>query len=291
MSTDTAHATATAERSRSGLDAWRNQVMGFALRYARELFRNKTVLFWTIAFPLGFYLLTITIFIDTQGIPAEALPYVKSGTAVTYGTFGAIIASLNSFGQQLAMDFEDDRYQLYRSLPIAPSADLVGRMVAGAVLSIVAFVVVVAGSLVTGGTFSLASIASIPLTAVAMLAFAIFWMVVAVLVTTAVRDARYASIVTVSMALALYFLTGYNGGNPDVFQGPDFVLNWLPNTLPTRLIAMEIAAPPAELTQEGALASPDPVIGTITLLGYAAIALVVGLAVMRRVVYKRGVLP
>jgi ABC-2 type transport system permease protein len=291
MSTDTAHSTARPAVGRGGLGAWRNQVLAFAIRYARELFRNKTVLFWTIAFPVGFYLLTITVFVDTQSIPADVLPYVKSGTAVTYGTFGAIIASLNSFGQQLAMDFEDDRYQLYRSLPIAPSADLAGRMIAGIVLSFVAFAIVVAAAVGTGGTFSLASAASIPLAVVAMLAFAIFWMVVAVLVTTAVRDARYASIVTVSMALALYFLTGYNGGSPDVFQGPDVVLNWLPNTLPTRLIGGEIAAPPAGLGRETALASPDPVIGTLTLLGYAVLALIVGLAVMRRIVYQRGLLP
>ena len=291
MSTDTAGTTATADPSHGGAGVWRDQMLAFVIRYARELFRNKTVLFWTIAFPVGFYLLTITVFVDQQSIPAEILPYVKAGTAVTYGTFGAIIASLNSFGQQLAMDFEDRRYQLFRSLPIAPSADLAGRMIAGTALSLVAFGAVLAVAALTGGNFTIASPASLPIVLLAMVAFSVFWMVVAVLVTTAVKDARYASIVTVSMAMALYFLTGYNGGNPSAFQGPEALLNWLPNTLPTRLIADQIAAVPAAFARSSALAPPDPVVGTGVLLAYAAVALVVGLAVVRRVVYQRGVLP
>lgn len=290
MSTDTARTTKTPDATSDGFGTWRDQTMAFAIRYARELFRNKAVLFWTIAFPAGFYLLTITVFIGQVSIPAAAMPYVKAGTAVTYGTFGAIVASLNSFGQQLSMDFEDHRYQLYRSLPIAPSADLAGRMIAGTALSLIAFAVVLVVAAATGGTFSLASIASLPIVLVAMIALAVFWMTVAVLVSTAVQNARYASIITISTAMALFFLTGYNGGNPAVFQGPDYLLNWLPNTLPTRLIADQIVSSPDKFTRAGGLASPDPLVGTATLIVYALVALGVGLTVMRRVVYQRGVL-
>jgi hypothetical protein len=48
-------------------------------------------------------LLTIALVIPTDEIPAAAMAYVKGATAVTYGTFGATIAGLNAFGQQLAM--------------------------------------------------------------------------------------------------------------------------------------------------------------------------------------------
>lgn len=291
MSTETAHDTVHDPARAGGFGPWRSQTRAFASRYVRELFRNKTVLFWTIAFPVGFYLLTVTIFLDTSAMPAEVVPYVKSGTAVTYGTFGAIIAALNSFGQQLTMDFEDERYRLYRSLPIAPSADLAGRMIAGIGLAAAAIAIVLAVSAATGGSFGLASPASVPIVLLAVVAFAVFWMVVAVLITAVVRDTRYASIITVSMALALYFLTGYNGGDPSVFQGPDWLLNWLPNTLPTRLIIDQIAAAPAEFAQPGALGAPDTLVGTATVAGYGLLALLVGVLVMRVIVYKRGVLP
>lgn len=84
-----------------------------------------------MVFPVAVYLLTVTVFIDTSTVPETVVPYRKAGVAVSYGMFGAIVASLNSFGQQLAADFEADRYIQYRSLPLVPSADLAGRAVAG----------------------------------------------------------------------------------------------------------------------------------------------------------------
>jgi ABC-2 type transport system permease protein len=290
MSAATEHPAAPAPSASETRDQWLSQARAFAERYARELFRNRAVLFWSVGFPVGFYLLTILVFLQGSGIPERALPSVKAGTAVTYGMFGAIVASLNSFGQQLAMDFEADRYRLYRSLPLAPSADLAGRMAAGVALSLVSMGAVLVVAAVVGGRFALRSVVSAPLVLVAIAAFAVFWMVVSVLLATAVRDARYASLVTVSLALGLYFLTGYNGGDPAMFQGPKVLLNWLPNTVPTRLITDHVVATTAPSTA-GSLAPPGTLFGLGLLAVYALGALLVGLAVMRAVVYERGVLP
>lgn len=290
MPNETGHRESYNTGTKTTLSGWTDQVTSFAERGMRELFSNKAVLFWSIAFPVGFYLLTISLFIDTSQTPDGALPYVKAGTAVTYGTFGAIIASLNAFGQQLAMDFEEDRYQLFRSLPVSTAADLVGRMAAGVALSVLALLSVLGVAVLTGATFTLKSVVSLPVIAVAILSFTVFWMVVAVVVTTFVQDSRYASIITVSMALALYFLTGFNGGNPDMFQGSAELLNWLPNTLPTRLIVEHVAATPERYVASDSLAPPGTEFGVVVMAIYATVAFVIGLALMHRVVYNRGVL-
>lgn len=271
---------------RSGF--WLAQVQSFTERFGRELFRNRTVLFWTIAFPVGFYLLTITVFIDTGPIPAETLPRVKAGIAVGYGMFGAIVASLNAFGQQLAADFEAERYVQFRSLPLSPTADLAGRMLAGLALSAVAFAVTLVAAALTGAEFALKSALSPAIVVLAVVTFAVFWMVLAVVVSVLVREARYASIITVSLALVAYFLTGYNGTDPTAYAGPDAALNLMPHTLATRLIADHVVksmggstlAPPAV---------PDPGVGIGLLVAWALGALIVGTAVMRRVVYNKGV--
>ena len=282
----TAHLPAD-NRARDGVAGWLRQSRAFAERYARELFRNKAVLFWSVAFPVAFYLLTITVFVDTSGIPGDVLPYVKAGTAVSYGMFGAVIASLNSFGQQLAADFEADRYLQYRSLPLAPSADLAGRMAAGTLLSLVAFAAVVALAVATGAEFGLRGLVSAPLVLVAVVSFAMVWMTVAVGVATLVKDTRYASIITISIALGSYFLTGYNGTDPSSFQGPDAVLTWLPNTAATRLVSHHVVVPPAELADQAAtLAVPDTLFGFAQLVVYGGLAALVGVALMRRVVYR-----
>lgn len=278
----------------TGRRLWLGQVTSFAERSVRELFRNRTVLFWSVAFPVGFYLLTITVFVDTSTIPDAVLPYVKAGTAVSYGMFGAIIASLNAFGQQLAADIEDGRYRLYRSLPVAPGADLAGRMVAGLALSFVALLAAGVAAVLTGGAFAIRSVISLPVVVLAVVTFAVFWMAVAVLVAALVRDARYAGIVTVSGALAAYFLTGFNGGDPSAFQGPEILLNWLPNTLATRLVAHHVVVLPGDTgvaTAGGSLPIPGDAFGLAVLGLYALGSLAVGVAAMRRGVYATEVVP
>jgi ABC-2 type transport system permease protein len=265
-----------------GVQSWLGQARAFAGRYLRELFRNPAVLFWTLGFPVAFYVLTIELFIDFSTIPAAAEGLVKGQTAVSYGMFGAIVASLNSFGEQLAADFENDRYLGYRSLPVAPGADLAGRMAAGLALSVAAFGVVLAASTVTGASYALAGLLSAPVALVALVSFAVVWMSLAVCLASAVRDSRYASIITVSVALGSYFLTGFNGTSPDFFTGPEALLTWLPNTAPTRLVAHHVVAPVAGA--EG-LAVPGPLFGVVQVSLYGAVAAAVAWLVMRRSAY------
>ena len=266
---------------------WVGQARAFAERYACELFRNKVVLFWSVAFPVAFYLLTITVFIDTSTVPDTVVPYQKAGVAVSYGMFGAIVASLNSFGQQLAADFEADRYMQYRSLPLAPSADLAGRALAGLALSVVAFVAVLAVAVPTGAAFSLRSAATVPVVVLAVVTFAVVWMMLAGVVAPRVRDARYASVVTISIALGAYFLTGYNGTDPGAFAGPDWLLNWLPFTLATRLVSQNIVVfPDTGVLGSGSLLSvPSLSFGVGLLAATTLAAVAVGLLVMRHAVY------
>ena len=264
---------------------WLRQSRAFAIRYARELFRSKAVLFWTIAFPVGFYLLTITV-----TIPAEAMGgnegAVKASVAISYGMFGAIVAALNSFCEQLGSDLAADRYQQFRSLSVAPTADLAGRLSAGLSLVFAAFLAVFPVALLTGATFSIASAATPVVVALALVTFGSFWMVVAIGVSVTVRNERYASIITVSLALIAYMLTGFNGTDTTTYHGPDWLLNVLPHTLATRLISAQLVADSGGMT-------PPAVPGTAVGLGLLAVtaiaALAVGTGVVRRVLYNQTV--
>lgn len=270
------------------LRSWLGQSRSFYGRYARELLRNKTVLFWSILFPVGFYLLTISVFLNLSEIPSQARPAVLGSTAISYGTFGAIIVCLNTFGQQLAADFEAGRYRQFRALPVAPTADLAGRMAAGLTLAVAAIAAVVAVGVPTGAEFAVREPASLLVGALAVLSLAVVWMVVATLVATVVTDERYASIITVAVALLAFMLTGYNGTNPGDYGGPEFLLNYLPNTLPTRLLVYSFVDVPSSVLAPPAL--PSTAWGLALMTGYSLLALGVGVLVMRRSVYGPGVI-
>lgn len=286
MGTETEQARSRAGGSAGRVGIWLRQARGFTKRYALELFRDKAALFWSILFPTGFYLLAIVLFVsDVPGVEQADL---YASVAIGYGTFGAIIAGLTSFGTLLAADIDSDRYRLYRSMSIAPSADLAGRLLAGVALSLTAFLVVVPVAWLTGARFALRSPLSVLVVGIALVAFALVWMVLAVVVAVAIRNPNYTSMFTVGGAIVAYMLTGYNGTEVSFYRGPDVLLNLMPHTLATRVIADHLLVETAALSPP-AVPSTGPALAG--LVGCTALLLVVGFAVARRFLYVREVIP
>lgn len=284
--TEIRHSGTLAPSSGSGL--WTRQVSAFVRRYLREVVRNKTILFWSLGFPTVFYLLTITTFISMGDIPADLRPAVKGTTAISYGVFGSVIVCLNAFGQQLVTDIEDDRYTEFRSLPLSPSADLVGRLLAGLLFAGTAFLFVVAVSVATGAGYTIRGVESLPIVVFGFALTAVVWMVVALLIVVAVGNARYANIISLSLALASYFGTGFNGVTVESFNGPDWILNALPNTLTARLLSYHLID--IGSWEAAGLAPPEPPTSPEhlgLLVAYGVVFLAVGAVVTNKVMYGR----
>ena len=286
MTTDTRenHVGTTAGRT------WLRQARAFTERYLRVLLRNRAVLFWGIGFPAGFYVLTLFLFVDVSEVPAGYRGDTKAIIAVGYGVFGGLIVCLNAFAQHLIEDFEVKRYEQFRSLPVSPTADVAGRMFAGYLFMLLAVLAVLLVGIVAGAEYTLRSLASIPVVLGVLAGFAVLWMVIAAGVAVLVRDSRYGSIIAVSIALVSYFVTGFNGTTVDMFAGNADLLNLLPNTLATRVMAYHLVG--VEDWATAGMAPPGPPTGAepILLLGaYGAVCLAAGYALMTRVVYHREV--
>jgi len=270
--------------------AWLRQARAFTERYLRVLLRNRVVLFWAVGFPVAFYLLTVELFLDLSGVAPEIVGATKAVTAISYGVFGAVVVCLSAFATHLVEDMDAGRYDQFRSLPLSPSADLCGRLLAGYLLALLSLGSVLAVGVATGAAFTLRSALSVPLVLAVFAGFAVTWMTLAVGVAVVVTDENYANILAVSVAVVSYFVTGYNGTQVAMFAGDPELLNVLPNTLAARVITYHLVdvanwadaglAPPAMPTGVGALA---------VLAVYGAVALLAGIAVVRAVIYDRGV--
>jgi len=288
MVTDANAADARSESHRSG--TWFRQARAFTERYLRVLVRNRAVLFWGIGFPAGFYVLTLFLFVDVSEIPAGYRGDTKAVIAVGYGVFGGLIVCLNAFAQHLIEDFEAKRYEQFRSLPVFPTADVAGRMFAGYLFMLLAVVAVLLVGVAAGADYTVRSLASIPVVLGVLAGFAALWMVVAAGVAVLVRDSQYGSIIAVSIALVSYFVTGFNGTAVAMFAGDAGLLNRLPNTLATRVMAYHLVG--ADDWAAAGMAPPGPPTGIepLVLLGaYGVVCLAAGYVLMTRVVYDRGV--
>lgn len=280
----------TAESTRNDTEtprtpgAWANQVRAFAERSLREVARNRIMLFWVIGFPPGMYLLYIVVMGSGAYPPAQ-----QASFALGIGMLGAIFASLFVFGKQLATDIEDQRYAVFRALPIRPSADLTGRMLVGLTLASAAFLSTVAVAALTGASFGLRGVASVPVVLAAGVLSCVCWMVVALPIVAVADSERYADFITSGLATGAFVITGFNGVVPTLSPLDTTVLNYLPNTLPTRLMAYHLVDT-TRRTDIGLAPATMPTNPAYLglLFVYAVVFLAVGAVVLNGALYKRG---
>ncbi|WP_276258790.1 ABC transporter permease [Haloglomus litoreum] len=259
--------------------AWHRQSRAFAVRTLRELFRNRAALVWGLAAP-AFFFLVFGVLLGDPGVQ-------RGANAVVFGVFGAFSVSLVIFATALSADLKAKRYRKLRSLPVSPTADLLGRFAGGLALALVSFVLVLAVGVATDGTLALRSAVSVPVVLGALVLFCLLAMGAAVLVASVLDDGEYVVGVTNMLTLALFFLTGYNGLLPSMAPGPlGELVNVLPNSLATRLAVYHLVpvgsgagtplVPPA---------LPTGVESALLLGGYAVAGVVLGSVVMRRRIY------
>ncbi|WP_435552997.1 ABC transporter permease [Natrinema sp. CGMCC1.2065] len=282
MATETPTTEAADGVSTGSRGVWFAQARAFTDRSLREVRNSGLMLAWVIAFPAITYLLRVT-----QGTETSAA--ADASVAIGTGVLGAMFVSLFLFGSQLATDLEDRRYAAYRSMPISSSAELAGRMAAGLVLAAGSFAVTIVVAVATGAAFGLRGPASVPVVLLAGVATCLFWMVVAVPFVVVAGNKRVASMATTLVAVMAFVLTGLNGVVPaqSPIDGP--ALNYLPNTLATRLLVAHLV--PAENWTELGVSPPqlptEPAFLAL-LTGYTLIAVVAGSVLVTRTLYDRG---
>lgn len=266
----------------SAAGMWRS--MAFVYRYVRTLLRRPIGLLWLLGFPAGFYLLTIATFIDFSTIPAEYHGAVRATTALSYGVFGSILVSLTTVSGGLLSDLETDRFGLFRAIGIHPWMDLLGRVCAGLLAAAVSAGVVVAVSLLTGANYTFTAVDA-PIVIGAFFASVVPWIAIAYFVAIITSSRRYATLIAVSVALAAYFATGFNGSVPATFTANPEWLNVLPNTLSTRLLVGSLVG--IEDASGAGLTPPELPDGTaaLGLLSTYAIVSLGALGVLTRRLY------
>ncbi|WP_408959645.1 ABC transporter permease [Natrinema sp. 74] len=282
MATETATAGETERASAENRGTRLSQARAFTVRSLREVRHSWLMLTWVVSFPAIMYLLRVT-----QG--GETSAAADASVALGTGVLGAMFVCLFVFGNQLATDLEDRRYEAYRSMPISPVAELTGRMAAGLVLAAGAFGVTILIGVATGASFGLRGLESIPIVLLAGVSTCLFWMVVAIPFVVVAGNKRVASMATTLVAVMAFILTGLNGVVPAQSTIDGHVLNYLPNTLATRLLVAHLV--PAESWT--ALGVSPPALPTeptfLALLAvYTLLAVLAGTVLVNRTLYHRG---
>jgi ABC-2 type transport system permease protein len=118
----------------------------------KEFLRQKTVLFWTIVWPILWVL--IGSFSFTGNAPPEIVSLTRGAVAISMMVFALMTAGMANLPGNIAQDRERGLLTKLMSMPISPWRDFVGRIIALLAFSCLSALSVVSVGYVCGARFS-----------------------------------------------------------------------------------------------------------------------------------------
>lgn len=104
------------------------QITATLSKTIKEFTRQKTVLFWTIGWPVIWVLIGSFSFVGEA--PAEVVAYTRGAIAISMMVFALMTAGMANLPGNVAQDRERGLLAKLMSMPISPWRDFVGRILA-----------------------------------------------------------------------------------------------------------------------------------------------------------------
>ena len=128
------------------------QITATLIKTILEFLRQKTVLFWTIVWPILWVL--IGSFSFTGNAPPEIVSLTRGAVAISMMVFALMTAGMANLPGNIAQDRERGLLTKLMSMPISPWKDFVGRIIALLAFSCLSAFSVVSVGYVCGARFS-----------------------------------------------------------------------------------------------------------------------------------------
>jgi len=129
-----------------------SQIIATLNKTVKGLIREKTVLFWTIAWPIIWVLIGSFSFIGDA--PEYVIPYIRGSITISMTVFALMIAGMANLPGNVAEDRERGLFSKLMSMPVKPWRDFVGRILGLLVFSALAVILVALVGYICGARFS-----------------------------------------------------------------------------------------------------------------------------------------
>jgi len=118
----------------------------------KEFLRQKTILFWTIAWPILWVLIGSFSYVGNAS--EEVIPYIRGSITISMMAFALMTAGMANLPGNIAEDRERGLLSKLMSMPIKPWRDFVGRILALLAFSSLAAILVALVGYICGARFS-----------------------------------------------------------------------------------------------------------------------------------------
>jgi len=128
------------------------QVFGTFTKTIKCFMRIRAITIFTVLMPI--FLLLITGVSVNTSVSASDLPVAKGVLTISMIAFSLMLAGILNLAGSITRDRETGLLTKLKSMPINPWRDFLGRMMAAALLSLVAAILIIAVGLAYGARFS-----------------------------------------------------------------------------------------------------------------------------------------
>lgn len=169
----------------------------------RSLFRSKPFVFFSLAMPVGFYLLFTKVF--NMGVPKEYMESFYKDSMIQMSTYSVLISSLFSFSMTLIEDRKQGVKQFIRLSPLPESVYYFSKILTQFIINIFLLIVIFSlGHFVNGVTMSWVQW----VTSGGWILFGCLPMMALATIVSLVKDPNTASVVNNMILMPLAIISG-----------------------------------------------------------------------------------
>ena len=181
------------------------QIQAVFSKTIKEFYRNKSIIFWNIAWPIIFLFLSFFIFL--RAVPKEAVAATRGGYTISMIFFSLMISGMGSMPGIIAADRTSGLFLKLRSMPISQWKDSIGRILGLILFSVVSAAIIGILGFSFGGKFTFtfgSSLTSIGFLILAILASS----GIGIIIGTFVKNINGATITGIALAVVSSNLSG-----------------------------------------------------------------------------------
>ncbi len=129
-----------------------NQVNAVFVKTIKELYRNKTTVFWTVVWPIIFLFLGIFLFYSAD--PLSKNPYFRAGITISMVVFSLMLSGFSTIPGIIAQDRSNGLFLKLKSMPVKQWKDILGRIFGLLFYVLISSILIIIIGIILGARFN-----------------------------------------------------------------------------------------------------------------------------------------
>jgi ABC-2 type transport system permease protein len=130
-----------------------NQMSATFIKVLKDTYRNKSALFWVIAWPVIWLFLAVFVFL--RQVPPEYAAMARGQSTISMVTFSLMVCGMTSLPANISEDRHRGLFQKLKTMPVQPWKEAIGKILAILIFGLASAIIIIIVGLLLGGRFNI----------------------------------------------------------------------------------------------------------------------------------------